>query len=90
MEQTIVRDTRVLRSTLPMLAAFVMAISGIQADARAIGPVQLKSVDGSMTVSGTLLAYDVASYIIETDLGILQFSAGSVECIGAPCPTVVK
>lgn len=90
MEQAIVRDTRVLRGVLPILAAAIMAISGAQADAREIGAVQLKSVDGSMTVSGTLLAYDVASYIIETDLGILQFSAGSVECIGAPCPTVIK
>lgn len=50
-------------------------------------PIQLESVDGSMSISGNLLSFENNTYIVETnDMGTLRIKAASVICTGILCP----
>jgi phosphate transport system substrate-binding protein len=48
--------------------------------------VALRSLDGSVTLEGTLIAYDGAYYRLETVYGPLTVAAEGVRCAGPGCP----
>jgi len=48
--------------------------------------VQLHSHDGTVSMTGRLLAYTEDRYEFETALGVLVVSANAVWCEGAACP----
>ena len=48
--------------------------------------VELRSLDGSVELEGTLLAYDGAYYRIDTIYGPLTIAAEGVACAGPGCP----
>lgn len=54
------------------------------------GEVELISLDGGTTLSGTLVAYDGSTYTLGTILGNLVVDALQVQCAGAGCPTAVE
>ncbi len=45
----------------------------------------LTSLDGSVTVSGTLVEIENDQYVLETDAGIIRVNLGDVDCSGAFC-----
>ncbi len=49
--------------------------------------IALKSHDGGLAVSGTLLGYDGAFYRLATDFGVLTLDSSGVTCSGTACPT---
>ncbi|MDX8352458.1 phosphate ABC transporter substrate-binding/OmpA family protein [Cognatiyoonia sp. IB215182] len=50
--------------------------------------VRLTALDGDVTISGELLAFDGNSYTISTVLGRLELDASMVRCDGEACPAV--
>ena len=48
--------------------------------------VELRSLDGSVTLEGNLVAYDGAYYRLETVYGPLTIAAEGVRCAGPGCP----
>ncbi len=48
--------------------------------------VTLQSIDGSVTISGTLLGFDGAVFRLDTRYGELSVDAGGVTCTGPGCP----
>ncbi|GAA5076539.1 phosphate ABC transporter substrate-binding/OmpA family protein [Roseibacterium beibuensis] len=48
--------------------------------------VELRSLDGSVTLEGNLISYDGAYYRIETEFGPMTVSAQGVACAGPGCP----
>lgn len=48
--------------------------------------VELRSLDGTVTLEGTLLAYDGAYYRLDTIYGPLTIAAEGVACAGPGCP----
>ncbi len=51
--------------------------------------ITLKSVDGSISLSGDLLGFDGDNYTIQSSIGELLISATMVDCIGDLCPDLV-
>ncbi|MEM9010661.1 MAG: phosphate ABC transporter substrate-binding/OmpA family protein [Pseudomonadota bacterium] len=72
---------------LPALATS-LALLGVSAGgATAQGSeVTLRSIDGSISLSGALLDFDGESYRIATTIGEISVDALQVECVGAGCP----
>lgn len=62
-----------------------MAVWAMPAQAE-VGPVILKSSDGTIELSGELLSFENDFYVIETDLGSLRVSTSLVFCEGENCP----
>ncbi len=52
--------------------------------------VQLKSYDGSTTMTGTLLGYEDSIYVLGTPLGELHIYALRMSCEGAACPSMAQ
>lgn len=48
--------------------------------------VSLKSLDGSVDISGELIEYQDNVYVIQSDFGAIRIAADAVECTGAACP----
>ncbi|MBF9058711.1 OmpA family protein [Rhodobacterales bacterium HKCCSP123] len=48
--------------------------------------VELRSLDGTVTLEGTLVAYDGAYYRLDTIYGPLTIAAEGVACAGPGCP----
>lgn len=66
------------------LAAAVITFSGM---APVLAQdVELRSLDGSVTLEGTLLSYDGAYYRIDSQFGPITISAEGVACAGPGCP----
>jgi phosphate transport system substrate-binding protein len=73
-------------STALRAAAFagaMLAPAAVQAEF-----VTLRSADGTVNLSGELLAFEKNFYVIQTDLGQLRVSAERVSCAGVGCPTI--
>ncbi len=69
------------------VAAGLFAIATSPTLAQQSAPIQLESVDGSMSISGQLLSFENNTYIVETeDIGTLRIKASSVICTGILCP----
>lgn len=68
-------------------AAFCAALSfvALSGESRA-DDVTLTSRDGTVTVSGTLLAYDGEFFRVETRFGVLTVDGSGVTCEGPGCP----
>ena len=63
------------------LTGAVVGCFGAQA-----APVTFTSTDGSVDISGELIAYEDNTYVVRTLLGTLRLSAAKVRCAGAGCP----
>jgi len=50
--------------------------------------VTLRSRDGSLEISGTLLGFDGEFYRVDTEFGILTVDGSGVNCEGPACPTL--
>lgn len=48
--------------------------------------VVLKSIDGTVSISGELLDVKDGTYVIDTELGMMAISMASVSCEGEQCP----
>ena len=70
---------------LGTLLAFCMSVSAVNA-----GAVTLKSLDGSVTMKGDLVAFDGEHYTLNVLLGQLEIAASDVTCEGAGCPELVN
>ncbi len=52
--------------------------------------VQLRSLDGSVTLAGDLIAYDGAYYRLDSIYGPLTIAAEGVACAGPGCPDLER
>ncbi|WP_394181269.1 substrate-binding domain-containing protein [Yoonia maritima] len=73
------------------LARFFLCAAGVMAGSTAIAqqnpPIELKSIDGTMSIVGDLISVDGDVFVVETaDLGVLRVQKGSVVCTGSVCP----
>ncbi|MEM7710412.1 MAG: hypothetical protein AAF264_06620, partial [Pseudomonadota bacterium] len=50
--------------------------------------VTLSTEDQTVSISGTLSAFDGSTYTLETVVGQLVFEVGLVTCTGAACPEI--
>lgn len=50
------------------------------------GPVQLTTLDGSMTLEGELVSYDGEFFRVATQFGEITMDGGNVRCSGDGCP----
>jgi phosphate transport system substrate-binding protein len=73
----------VLCAALSFIALFAPATAPAQ-------DVQLRSLDGSVTLEGDLIAYDGAYYRLETIYGPLTVAAEGVRCAGPGCPDLAS
>ena len=83
------RSEVILRFLRAALVGGVLAATAwaTLADAQQNAPVQLRSIDGTISVSGNLVAIENGVYVIDVKgLGILRVDAGKVECTGVVCP----
>ncbi len=70
--------------TTMLASAMVLAIVA----APASGDVTLKSADGSIQMSGELLAFDGSQYVLLTNIGQVVIEANGISCSGSDCPAV--
>lgn len=75
-----------LRS-LARACAFISLLLPLAAQAQDKPKVTLRALDGGISVTGLLIAFDGANYEIATQLGTMAFAADQVLCEGAACPT---
>jgi|GEM_PF-2509559 len=73
------------------LARFFLCAAGVVAGSTAIAqqnpPIELKSIDGTMSIVGELISVDGDVFVVETaDLGVLRVQKSSVVCTGSVCP----
>jgi len=73
-----------VRNQLKSLALLTV-LAPIAATAQSI---ELVSPDQSVRITGELVNFDGANYIISTSLGELTFAASAVQCIGDACPYI--
>lgn len=78
----------ILRGTAAF-AALISATLGFATIANAQN-VTLRSDDGSLNVSGTLVRFEDKNYVVQTDLGELTISDERVSCEGEGCPNAVE
>ncbi|QEW22816.1 phosphate binding protein [Marinibacterium anthonyi] len=69
-------------------AAFLLALAGATA-ARA-QDITLRSPDGAVEISGTLLGFDGEFYRVDTQFGELTVDGSGVSCAGPACPNLVE
>ena len=50
------------------------------------GPVELTTLDGSLTLDGELVAYDGEFFRVATPFGEITMDGGNLRCSGAGCP----
>lgn len=68
------------------LCAIVIAIAFGHPALAEEGSVRLKTLDGQMTIDGTLLAFDGEFFRIQTEFGPVTLDGGNVTCEGSGCP----
>lgn len=68
-----------------VFAALLVSNIGSARDARA-DDISLRSEDGALELTGTLLGYDGEFYRIDTEHGVLTVDGTRVSCDGASCP----
>ncbi len=50
--------------------------------------IRLRSLDGSVEISGTLLGFDGEHYRVDTEYGVLTIDGSGVNCEGPGCPSL--
>lgn len=75
---------------LGAVVAAALTALGVHAPAAVAQDVELRSLDGTVTLEGNLLAYDGAYYQIETLYGPMTVSAQGVSCAGPGCPDLMS
>ena len=70
-------------------AIFAALFFVLQVNAALAQDVTLKSRDGSISLSGTLLGFDGEFYRIETRFGELTVDGSGVTCTGVGCPSLI-
>lgn len=78
---------RRIRSSSVMTSILVAGILAVPTVSFA-SSVTLKSTDGSVNMSGELVAFNENTYTIRTDTGELRVSAERVHCEGNGCPVI--
>ena len=68
------------------LAALFLVLTGVSASA---DDVTLRSRDGAIELSGTLLGFDGDFYRVETQYGELTVDGSGVSCEGPGCPSLI-
>ncbi len=70
---------------LGILLAFSLAVPAVNA-----AQVTLKSLDGSVALSGELLGFDGDFYTMKVMLGELEIAVDDVTCVGVACPELIN
>lgn len=84
MNYSMQRVSRFLKATLMAGTALaVPTLAGAQ-------DIRLKSDDGVVNLSGTLLSFENNVFMIRTTIGDLRVRNEGVECFGESCPVVVE
>ena len=71
---------------LPRAARLAVLSFAITAAAASAQDVELRSLDGSVTLEGDLITYDGAYYRLDTIYGPITVAAEGVACAGPGCP----
>lgn len=74
----------------PVCAAIFAALfvsNSALATAAGADDITLKSTDGAIEITGTLLGFDGEFYRVDTPFGVLTFDGSRVDCQGSACPT---
>jgi len=74
------------RPVLCSIVALCLAFASSHSTAQEKRTVELRALDGSAVVNGELVEVNDDSYVVETDLGILQIAVDDAECLGEACP----
>lgn len=69
-----------------VFAALIVSNSALVSSAGA-DDVTLKSTDGAIEITGTLLGFDGEFYRVDTTFGVLTLDGARVDCEGPACPT---
>lgn len=70
---------------LSPFAALLLGSTALQAET-----VTLTNLEGTTSVTGDLVSYDGAQYVVETSLGELILEASQTVCTGAGCPSILS
>ncbi len=85
MLHSIIRRTRAAGLAATLLGA--LASAGAGAEQPPQPPINLRSHDGSVSISGRLLAFEDGVYVIDASgLGVLRIDSADVDCRGPLCP----
>ena len=71
-----------------LLTIMIAAMTGMTVNAQENEPVHLKSRDGTVSIKGQLLGFELDVYIVDVPgKGIVKVEGSQVECISGPCPS---
>ena len=77
-----------LRAAIFAALFFLPALAAVLPSAAQAQDITLRSRDGAIELSGTLLGFDGEFYRIDTDYGELTVDGTGVRCIGVGCPSL--
>ena len=77
-----------LRSGVVLLGASLAIGITVGTAAQNRTPVTLTAIDGSMSISGSLISVGDGSYLVKTAVGELRLPADQVTCEGIGCPGI--
>ncbi|MFQ6546624.1 substrate-binding domain-containing protein [Aestuariibius sp. 2305UL40-4] len=68
------------------MATAVAAGAAIPANAQDKPTIELRTPDGTISVTGELMEFADGYYVVRSNLGMLRLDSRSVDCIGVLCP----
>ncbi|SFP97941.1 phosphate transport system substrate-binding protein [Roseivivax halotolerans] len=86
-EGSVILPTRVLACRILAAASLWLTALSLPAVAQS-DDVTLRSYDGGVSLSGTLLGFDGEFYRIDSEYGELTVDASGVSCAGVACPSL--